>query len=235
MVCTYRPKRAHDSRCLTTFWPISVTNKASSSRSQRSRHTSGGSPRSSVGRPLHRSCCLDELGAGTDPADGAALGRAILDELESTGARSIVTTHIGDLKTYALTHPAAENAAVEFDDQTLEPKYRLHIGDIGQSNALSIARHLQLPEHVVTRAESYLAERPSRGVPEWEAVQRLRAEAELARQAALQAQSDAERARDALARAPGGTGAGRPTRRLGGPCPCAVATGRSRRGASIRL
>jgi DNA mismatch repair protein MutS2 len=142
---------------------------------------------------------MDELGAGTDPADGAALGRAILDELESKGARSIVTTHIGDLKAHALTHAAAENAAVEFDDQTLEPKYRLHIGDIGQSNALAIARHLQLPEHVVRRAESYLAERPSRGVPEWDAVQRLRAEAELARQAALQAQSDAERARDALA------------------------------------
>jgi DNA mismatch repair protein MutS2 len=141
---------------------------------------------------------LDELGAGTDPADGAALGRAILDELESIGARSIVTTHIGDLKTYALTHPAAENAAVEFDDQTLEPRYRLLIGDIGQSNALSIARHLKLPEHVVARAEAYLAERPSRGVPEWEAVQRLREEAERARQAALQAQSEAERARDAL-------------------------------------
>jgi DNA mismatch repair protein MutS2 len=77
--------------------------------------------------------------------------------------------------------------------------YRLLIGDIGQSNALSIARHLQLPEHIVARAESYLAERPSRGLPEWEAVQNLRKEAEAARQAALEAQSEAERAREALA------------------------------------
>src|SRR5437763_1716358 len=87
--------------------------------------------------------------------DRCWLGRAILDELESIGSRSIVTTHIGDLKTYALSSPGAENAAVEFDDETLQPKYRLHIGDIGQSNALKIARHLHLAEHVVARAESY--------------------------------------------------------------------------------
>jgi DNA mismatch repair protein MutS2 len=141
---------------------------------------------------------LDELGAGTDPADGAALGRAILDELDSIGSRSIVTTHIGDLKTYALSNPGAENAAVEFDEQTLLPKYRLIIGDIGASNALRIARHLCLAEHVVARAESYLLDRRSRGIPEWEAIQKLRKEAEDARQSAIQAQAEAERAREAL-------------------------------------
>ena len=64
-------------------------------------------------------------------------------ELDSLGCRSIVTTHIGDLKTYAFTNPRAENAAVEFDLETLQPRYRLHIGDIGQSNALQIARRIR--------------------------------------------------------------------------------------------
>ena len=142
---------------------------------------------------------LDELGAGTDPTDGAALGRAILDELSQIGCHSIVTTHIGDLKTYAFSNEAAENAAVEFDDETLEPKYRLHVGDVGQSKALKIARQLRLPEHVVERAESYLADRLSHGMPDWEILEKLRKEAELARQAAVDAQAEAERTREALA------------------------------------
>jgi DNA mismatch repair protein MutS2 len=154
-----------------------------------------------LGKATSRSLVLlDEMGAGTDPADGAALGRAILDELDSIGCRSIVTTHIGDLKTYALSNPRAENAAVEFDDETLRPKFRLHIGDIGQSNALKIARHLHLPEHVVARAETYLSNRLSGGVPEWEVLQKLRKEAEEARQEAMQAQLEAEKTREALAR-----------------------------------
>ncbi len=141
---------------------------------------------------------LDELGAGTDPTDGAALGRAILDELCRIGCRSIVTTHIGDLKTYAFSNPDAENAAVEFDDETLEPRYRLHVGDVGQSKALKIARQLKLPTAVVERAESYLADRQSRGAADWEALEKLRKEAATARQAALDAQADAERTREAL-------------------------------------
>jgi DNA mismatch repair protein MutS2 len=154
-----------------------------------------------LGRATSRSLVLlDEMGAGTDPADGAALGRAILDELTGIGSRAIVTTHIGDLKTYALSTPGAENSAVEFDDETLQPKYRLHIGDIGQSNALKIARHLNLAEHVVARAETYLSQRRNGGIPEWELLQQVRKEAEEARQAALQAQAEAERTREALAR-----------------------------------
>ncbi len=141
---------------------------------------------------------LDELGAGTDPTDGAALGRAILDELARIGCRAIVTTHIGDLKTYAFSNPDAENAAVEFDDETLEPKYRLHVGDIGQSKALKIARQLRLPAAVVERAESYLANRLSHGAPDWEVLEKLRKEAAIARQAAVEAQAEAERTREAL-------------------------------------
>jgi DNA mismatch repair protein MutS2 len=152
-----------------------------------------------LGRATERSLVLlDELGAGTDPTDGAALGRAILDELDRVGCRSIVTTHIGDLKTYALSNPDAENAAVEFDDETLKPKYRLLIGDIGHSNALKIARQLRLPEHVVARAESYLAQNRSGGVPEWEVLQQVRKEAEQARDASMRVQAEAERTRAAL-------------------------------------
>jgi DNA mismatch repair protein MutS2 len=142
---------------------------------------------------------LDELGAGTDPTEGAALGRSILDELDSIGCRSIVTTHIGDLKSYAMTNPRAENAAVEFDVETLEPRYRLHIGDVGQSSALQIALRLNLAPHVVNRARSYLERGRDAEMPEErELLGRLRKDAEEARQAALRAQADAERAREAL-------------------------------------
>ncbi|HMB04580.1 MAG TPA: DNA strand exchange inhibitor protein [Isosphaeraceae bacterium] len=141
---------------------------------------------------------LDELGAGTDPAEGAALGRAILDELDSIGCRSIVTTHIGDLKTYAFSNPRAENAAVEFDLETLRPRFRLHIGEIGQSNALQIARRLDLPEHLIDRAGRYLEQGRGEQVPELEIIQKLRKEAEDARQSALAAQAEAERSREAL-------------------------------------
>ena len=173
--------------------------KAWNSRSRRSRLTCSGSARSWRKATSQSLVLLDELGAGTDPTDGAALGRAILDELCRIGCRSIVTTHIGDLKTYAFSNPDAENAAVEFDDETLEPKYRLHVGDVGQSKALKIARQLRLPERVVERAESYLAERQSQGVPDWEVLEKLRKEAAMARQAAVDAQAEAERTREALA------------------------------------
>jgi DNA mismatch repair protein MutS2 len=147
----------------------------------------------------HSLVLLDELGAGTDPAEGAALGRAILDELDSIGCRSIVTTHIGDLKSYAITNPRAENAAVEFDVETLEPRYRLHIGDVGQSSALEIALRLNLAPHVVNRARAYLEQGRTAELPEeQELLGRLRKDAEEARQAALRAQAEAERARVAL-------------------------------------
>jgi len=143
---------------------------------------------------------LDELGAGTDPAEGAALGRAILDELDSIGGLAMVTTHIGDLKTYALTNPRAENAAVEFDIETLRPRFRVHIGDVGQSNALKIARRLNLPEHLVARAERYLQEREGAGRPEeWELIAKMRKEAEESQQAAITERAEAERVREALA------------------------------------
>ena len=175
---------------------------------------------------------LDELGAGTDPAEGAALGRAILDELDSIGCRSIVTTHIGDLKSYALANPRAENAAVEFDVETLQPRYRLHIGDVGQSNALRIARRLGLAGHVVNRAEAYLEQCRGAVVPaEWELAGKLRREAEDARQAALAARAEAERTREALEPAAGRPAARGPARRAARRGPCAASARRPRRRA----
>ncbi len=137
---------------------------------------------------------LDELGAGTDPTEGTALGRAILDELDRIGCRAMVTTHLGDLKTYAFHNPHAENAAVEFDAETLQPTYRLHIGQFGMSNALRIARRLKLPRELLRRAHRYVRRRQRRA-PEMVQLQRLREEAEKAREQALQAQHEAERQR----------------------------------------
>jgi DNA mismatch repair protein MutS2 len=142
---------------------------------------------------------LDEIGAGTDPVEGAALGRAILDELDAIGCLAIVTTHIGDLKTYAFSNPRAENAAVEFDIETLRPLFRVRIGDIGRSNALLIARRLDLPEHLLERANRYLERAQGEQAAEWEIISRLRTEAESARSEALEAQAEAERTREALA------------------------------------
>src|SRR5438105_14265375 len=138
---------------------------------------------------------LDELGAGTDPTEGAALGRAILDELDGLGCRAMVTTHLGDLKTYAFHNERAENGAVEFDDETLRPTFRLHIGQFGMSNALKIARRLKLPRQLLLRAQHYLRRRQRRA-PEMAQLQRLRAEAETAREEALEAQHEATRQRE---------------------------------------
>src|SRR5205085_7902084 len=102
---------------------------------------------------------LDELGAGTDPTEGAALGRAILDQLDGIGCLAMVTTHLGDLKTYAFNNDRAENAAVEFNVETLRPTYHLHIGQYGMSNALKIARRLKLPRELLRRAHRYLKRR----------------------------------------------------------------------------
>lgn len=134
---------------------------------------------------------LDELGAGTDPTEGAALGRAILDELDHLGCRAIVTTHLGDLKTYAFTNDRAENGAVEFDSETLRPTYRLRLGQFGMSNALRIARRLQLPRELLRRAHRYLKRKRGR-TPELARLQKLREEAEKARTEALTAQHQAQ-------------------------------------------
>ncbi len=98
---------------------------------------------------------LDELGAGTDPEEGAALAQAILEELEARGALVMATTHLEPLKAFAATHPGAQNASVEFDEERLAPTFRLLYGRPGQSYALTIGAWLGLPPAVIERAQSH--------------------------------------------------------------------------------
>lgn len=98
---------------------------------------------------------LDELGAGTDPDEGAAIGRAIVDHLLGTGCLAMVTTHLGALKAMALEQKRVDNAAVQFDLETLRPTYVLLIGEPGNSNAIAIASRLGMPRRLVDAARRH--------------------------------------------------------------------------------
>jgi len=101
---------------------------------------------------------MDELGSGTDPAEGAAIARAILDDLVSRGVTTFVATHYPELKLYAHGTPGVRNASVEFNVETLSPTYRLMIGLPGRSNAIAIATRLGLPDRIITAARSFVGE-----------------------------------------------------------------------------
>ncbi|MCS5627487.1 MAG: hypothetical protein NZ935_07895, partial [Planctomycetes bacterium] len=119
--------------------------------------------RGATGRSL---VLLDELGSGTDPLEGAALGTAILDYFRAKGWKAIITTHLGSMKKYGFLHDDVENAAMEFDNRSLKPTYRLLMGVPGNSNALAIARRLGVSEEVLSVAEEEIAriEEPTREI-----------------------------------------------------------------------
>jgi DNA mismatch repair protein MutS2 len=148
---------------------------------------------------------LDELGAGTDPAEGAALGAALIEALLDRGARVVATTHLEPLKVFAEVEPRCRNASVAFDAERLEPTFRLEYGRPGPSYALTIGERLGLPAVVIARARAHLSDASQRletliaelGARERATEARL-AEAE---RREVEAATALERARQALARA----------------------------------
>ena len=124
----------------------------------------------------HSLVILDELGAGTDPAEGSALARALLNCLKNKGATSLVTTHHPELKVYAVETSGVRNASVEFDLETLRPTYRLILGLPGRSNALAIAERLGLDKDIIRDARSLVATEELAAEDLLDEIQRTRAE-----------------------------------------------------------
>lgn len=139
---------------------------------------------------------LDELGAGTDPTEGAALAMSILEFLHARGVKTVATTHYSELKTFAYTRPRVENASVEFDVETLRPTFRLLIGLPGRSNAFEISRRLGLNEEVIERAREFLTKDELKVESLIESIQANRQKLEEDRRAMESARIDSQRLRE---------------------------------------
>ena len=140
----------------------------------------------------HSLVLLDELGAGTDPAEGSALARALLDHFHRRGTTTFVATHYPELKAYAQLTPGVRNACVEFDPKTLSPTYKLTIGLPGRSNAFAIAQRLGLPRDIAEAARQMVSPADLRTEDMLADIHRLRIQAAQARDAANEARAEAE-------------------------------------------
>ncbi|MEP7284144.1 MAG: endonuclease MutS2 [Chloroflexota bacterium] len=135
---------------------------------------------------------LDELGAGTDPAEGSALARAILSYLLERSVTTLVTTHHPELKVYSHDRPGVRNASVEFDLQTLRPTYHLIVGIPGRSNALAIATRLGIPADIIADARTMVGAEEQVADELLDEISRTREETRIARDASLVSQARAE-------------------------------------------
>ncbi len=141
-----------------------------------------------LGKVDHRSLVLlDELGAGTDPAEGAALARALLEAFRQRRVTAFVATHYPELKLYAHNVPGVQNASMEFDTETLAPTYRLTIGLPGRSNAFAIARRLGMPEAIVKEAQGMISGEELRAEDMLDDLHKLRVQTARERDAAHEA------------------------------------------------
>ncbi len=126
---------------------------------------------------------LDEVGTGTDPEEGSALGVAVVDYFKRHGAHVLATTHYSGLKMYASNEPGVLNASVEFDEETLQPTYRLLVGLAGSSSGLEIARRFGIPDHVIKHASEHVKQSSLDAIEYLRRIKREAEEAESLRQA----------------------------------------------------